>query len=198
MNALLVYLAALARFGNCGVIVIHHIRKPSTGQLTLPGVSIHDFRGSGHITAMARTVLGLSVDQKGKRFSLNGPRRLELVKSNIGPYPDPLMVSIVDDGDGRKRFEYGQVKAEREPTQADECEDWLLELLEDAGEPLSAREIMQQAKEAGYRESLVYETRTKLAGTIVDTKGNGRKGNRWALAEWANDSGDFDDLRSLR
>lgn len=191
VNALLVYLAALARFGNCAVLVIHHIRKPNTGQLNLPGVSIHDFRGSGHITAMARTVLGLSVDQLGKRFSLNGPRRLELVKSNIGPYPDPLRVAILDDGDGRKRFEYGPVgKPEREPSLAEECEDWLIELLETNGEPMRAADILAEAEAAGYRRSLIFEVREKLNGEIVDTKGPKRTGNRWALASWVDDGAD--------
>ncbi len=67
----------------------------AAAQRHLADGGIHDFRGSGHITAMARTVLGLSVVQTGKTFSLNGPRRLELVKTNLGPYPNPLGVLTV-------------------------------------------------------------------------------------------------------
>ena len=54
----MLYLVALARHCDCGLLVLHHLRKPPGGQLSLPGMSVHDFRGSGHITAMSRTVMG--------------------------------------------------------------------------------------------------------------------------------------------
>ena len=30
----------------CGLLVLHHLCKPPGDQLSLPGMSIHDFRGS--------------------------------------------------------------------------------------------------------------------------------------------------------
>ena len=81
ITQLLMYLVQLARHGDCGMLMPHHLRKPPGGQNTLPGISIHDFRGSSHITAMMRTVLGLSVVQtSGRQFSLNGARRIEIAR----------------------------------------------------------------------------------------------------------------------
>lgn len=178
---LLMYLVRLADFANCGLVVIHHLRKPAGGQLTLPGVSIHDFRGSGHITAMARTVLGLSVVQTGKQFSLNGPRRLELAKTNLGPYPTPLGVEIVDSAAGLKQFQYGEAPS-AEATLRDDCAEWLEDLLADG--PMKVKDVLAAGEEAGYSRPTIYRTRQDKEGTIINTKGNRHPGNRWALHDW--------------
>lgn len=177
---LLMYLVRLADFANCGLVVIHHLRKPSGGQMTLPGVSIHDFRGSGHITAMARTVLGLSVVQSGKQFSLNGPRRLELAKTNLGPYPDPLGVEIVDTPGG-KAFVYGKAPSP-ETTMRDDCQDWLLELLEDG--PMKVKDVLAAGEGQGYGRDTIYRARKDLEGQIINTKGNRHPANQWAMHDW--------------
>jgi hypothetical protein len=96
---LLIFLAGLARRHDCGVVLLHHLRKPS-GQLAFPLVTIHEFAGSRHITAMARSVLGLSVMQNGKGT-----------------------------GDGGKRFEFGEAPSVEPTTSRDECGEWLVELL---------------------------------------------------------------------
>jgi hypothetical protein len=181
---LLMYLVRLADFANCGLVVIHHLRKPNGGQLTLPGVSIHDFRGSGHITAMARTVLGLSVVQSGKQFSLNGPRRLELAKTNLGPYPDPLGIQIVDTPAGTKAFVYGEAPS-AETTMRDECQDWLLEILEDG--PMKVKEVLAAGEVLGFGRNTIFRARQDLEGKIVNTKGNRHPGNRWVLHDWKSD-----------
>jgi hypothetical protein len=182
---LLMYLVRLADFANCGMVVIHHLRKPAGGQLTLPGVSIHDFRGSGHITAMARTVLGLSVVQTGKQFSLNGPRRLELAKTNLGPYPTPLGLEIVDTAGGLKQFVYGEAPS-ADTTLRDDCGEWLLDLLDDG--PMKAADVLAAGEEAGWSRPTIYRSRKDLEGKIINTKGNRSPGNRWALADWAEDA----------
>lgn len=181
---LLMYLVRLADFANCGMVVIHHLRKPAGGQLTLPGVSIHDFRGSGHITAMARTIMGLSVVQTGKQFSLNGPRRLELVKTNLGPYPTPLGLEIAD-VDGVKKFVYGEAPS-AETTLRDDCGEWLLDYLADG--PQKVKAVLSAGDDAGYSRDTVYRARKTLDRQIVNTKGNRHPGNRWALAGWEEES----------
>ena len=180
---LLMYLVRLADFSNAGLVVIHHLRKPAGGQLTLPGVSIHDFRGSGHITAMARTVLGLSVVQTGKTFSLNGPRRLELVKTNLGPYPNPLGVEIVDAA-GLKTFVYGDAPS-ADTTLRAECAKWLKGLLVNG--PMKVKAILAAAaEETPYTRTLIFDTHQDMEGKgeIVDTKGHRHPGNCWALKDW--------------
>ena len=186
LNDLLMFLVRLAAFGNCGMLVLHHLRKPSTMQLSLPGVSIHDFRGSGHITAMARTVLGYSVVQTGKQFSLNGPRRLDLAKTNVGDYPTPIGIKLVKDPAGRTLFEYGQAADVESGTQRDAAAEWLVDALELAGEPLSQAEIVKQGLEEEYSRPTVLRALDALeqAGQIVPTKGRKVTGNKWALATW--------------
>ena len=130
---LLAYLSGLANYADAGFLVLHHLRKPPGGQ-NLPGMSVHDFRGSGNITAMARSVMGLSVVQSGRQFSLNGLRRLDLVKTNLGPYPDPSA------SNSRPPRRPRQIRLRRRPSfdaAADDDkpdpETWLIDFLETNG-----------------------------------------------------------------
>lgn len=179
-NMLLMFLVALARYGDCGLLCIHHLRKPGTGQLALPGVTIHDFRGSSHIVAMARTILGLSVIQSGKAFSLNGPRRLDQVKSNLGPYGDPLGLILHDDGQ-TARFEYGPAPTwESGDSSADTCELWLLAFLKSNG-PSRPADVVAAGEEKGYSRRTIYRARKALGDSITNTKGRQNRENHWAL-----------------
>lgn len=184
LNDLLMYLVRLAAFGNCGLLVLHHLRKPSAMQLSIPGVSIHDFRGSGHITAMARTVLGYSVVQTGKQFSLNGARRLDLAKTNVGDYPEPLSVQMIKDPSG-VRFEYSRAADLQAGTERDEAAAWLLETLELADEPLSSSEIVKQALEQDFSRPTILRALDALeaSGAISATKGRKITGNKWMLSD---------------
>lgn len=184
LNDLLMFLVRLAAFGDCGLLVLHHLRKPSAMQLSLPGVSIHDFRGSGHITAMARTVLGYSVVQTGKQYSLNGARRLDLAKTNVGDYPEPLAVRMLKEPTGL-RFEYAKAADIQAGTERDEAAAWLLEALELAGEPLSSAEIVKQGIEMQFSRPTVLRALDALeaAGQIVASKGRRITGNKWTLAD---------------
>ena len=181
-NKLLMYLVALARHCDCGLLMLHHLRKPPGGQLNLPGMSVHDFRGSGHITAMARTVMGLSVIQNGRQFSLNGARRLDLVKSNLGPYPDGIGLKLEGEGDNM-RFVYGEpVSFDDQESAGDKCEEWLLGFLGKHG-PSKSADVYAAGELAGFSKSTIYRVRTELNGVIRNTDKNVRApGNRWRLA----------------
>ena len=52
-------------------------------------MSVHDFRGSGHITAMAHCA-GPDGGPDGRQFSLNGKRRLDMLKTNLGVHPEGI------------------------------------------------------------------------------------------------------------
>lgn len=190
---LMLYLVALARHCDCGLLVLHHLRKPPGGQLNLPGMSVHDFRGSGHITAMARTVLGLSVIQNGRQFSLNGPRRLDLVKSNLGPYPDGIGLKLEGDSTSM-RFVYGEPVAfeDAQESTGDKCEEWLLGYLAEHG-PSKPAEILSAGKTAGYTRDTIYRTRKALQAMIGNTEKNFRApGNRWLLRDDDESDGEDD------
>lgn len=188
-NRLLMFLVGLARYVNCGLLVLHHLRKPPGGQLSLPGMSIHDFRGSSHITAMARTILGLTVVQTGRQFSLNGARRLDLVKTNLGPYPEEgIGVQLETEGDA-VRFVYGEPVSFEQESPGDSCEEWLTEYLEEHG-PSKPGDVVKAASKAGFTRDTLYRTRKKLSDQVFNTKSNLRHpGNRWTV-----DVDDVDDV----
>jgi len=102
-------------------------------------------------------VLALSIIQDGAEPDRNGPRRLEVVKTDLCRYP----------------------KAFKEPTQTEACAAWLVEVLEEAGEPMRPREVVALGKGAGFKEGVIYRARKELEGTVVNTEGKRAPGNRW-------------------
>lgn len=181
VRAVLAFFAGIANDHNCSVLLIHHLRKPGNGQAHLPGLSIHDFRGSGHITAMARSVLGLCTIATGPKPKLNGPRKLEIVKTNLGPYADPVGVNIEQIGDDGVRITYGEApKAFEEPTENDLASRWLLELLEENDE-IKPSEVIKLAEADGYTRYQVYKARESLSGQIVNSRGARHPQNTWRL-----------------
>lgn len=174
---------------DAGVVLLHHLRKPGGGQLSLPGVSIHDFRGSTHIVALARSVIGLSVVQEpGKQFSLNGPRHMEVVKTNLAPAYPPKLEIRLDRSESGVRFEYGAVATvvvEEEPS----AEEWLLDFLTCNG-PTAFQELIDAATADGFSKATIYRARKKLGNRIVDSGKQKAKGNLWQLAEDVQDDAD--------
>ena len=70
----------------------------------------------------------------------------------------------------------------REPTQAEACAGWLLEALEEAGEPVRPKEIVALGKEYGFTRATVYRAREKL-GEAIEELGSGPRdpGKQWQL-----------------
>ncbi len=150
VRRVLSFLNVLANDYNCALLLIHHLRKQ--GALALSDVlTIDDFRGSSHIIAMSRSVLGLSVIQTGPEPDRNGPRRLESVKTNLGPYPEPIGVEFRPLHPIGVTLHYGAAPKEyKEPTKLDACIEWLKEILEETGEPMKPKEIIELGDEAGF------------------------------------------------
>ena len=180
VNPLLLFLSGVARFGNCSVVIVHHLRKPSGSQQAFPLVTIHDFAGSGHIIALARTAIGLSVMQNGNGFSLRGPRRVDLCKT-FEDYPEALGLTLESLPGGGKRMVYGEAP-NAEGTQRQECGSWLIEYLEMNG-PSKPKDVIADAQEASYSREMVYRARKELETRIVNTKGHKHPQNRWKLSE---------------
>ena len=66
---------------------------------------------------MARSVLGLSLIQTGPEPDRNGPRRLEVVKTNLARYPEPLGVEFLSGYPAGVTLQYGPPpQAYRKPT----------------------------------------------------------------------------------
>jgi len=167
----------------CGLVLNHHLRKQTAvavnGQLTLD-----DFRGSSHIGAISRSVMGLSVVQTGPEIDRNGPRRLEVVKTNLGAYPPPIGVEFVPRGGG-VMLKYGEApEAYQEPTRTQVCAEWLVQVLEEAGEPVAPKDLIEMGEEKGFNRRMIYRAREELGGELVNTGGRRSPQNKWALVGW--------------
>ena len=180
---LLGFLNRLALDTQCGLLLIHHLRK--RGVLPLVDVlTVDDFRGSSHIIAMSRSVLGLSIVQSGPEPDRNGPRRLEVIKTNLTRHPEPLGMTFKPLHPKGAWIEYSTEPPQpyRQPTKTEECSAWLVSLLEESG-AARPQEIVEQAEAEGYSRRTVYRAREILGEQVVDTEGYKHPENRWVLAE---------------
>lgn len=177
------YFVELAGTFDLALLLIHHLRKPTKG-VTQP-VTMHDLRGSGHLVAMARSILGIDVIKTGPEEDMNGPRQLKVLKKNRGKYPKPLSVQYKDSHTNPDVavLSYGPIELfERYPeTLTEKCAAWLIDLLEERG-PTSFTEIQSLAAQEDFRYWVLNEARQLLGDKVVDTLGSKRFGNKWALA----------------
>jgi hypothetical protein len=183
VRVILSFLNQLAGHFDCGMLLIHHLRKRS--QLAMMDmITLDDLRGSSHIGAMARSVLALSIVQDGPEMDRNGPRRLDLIKTNLAAYPDPIGVYLMpmDPKGVFLRYDAPPTRY-REPSDYEKCATWLLDLLEEHGEPMKPKEVVELAAEEGFSRSIVYRARKQLDDKIVNTKGHRNPRNKWALPE---------------
>jgi len=186
LRVLVGYLIRLAGWANCGLQLIHHIRKPSMGQRMMNvDFGMEDLSGSGYITQQARVVLGLRVVQTGPEFDPNGPRELKVLKSNLGAYPKPLgftFESLSPEG-ARLKWNASAPREYREPTEADDCKEWLEELLKENSQGLRPKEIKKMGKELGFSASMIDRVHRKLAAHIANTRGRQAPDNSWKWSD---------------
>jgi hypothetical protein len=183
VREVLSFLNKLAQDFQCALLLVHHLRKRGLPAFTDP-LTVDDFRGSTHIIAIARSVLGLSVIQTGPEPDRNGPRRLEIVKTNLGCYPPPLGVEFLPQHPAGALLQYGPPpQPYRAPTRLELCQTWLLDTLRQEGAPLAPADLLELAREAGYSRTTFYDARAALGDQIRDTKGRRRRGNKWELAQ---------------
>ena len=132
---------------------------------------------------MSRSVLGLSVVQTGPEMDRNGPRRLEVIKTNLARYPEPVGVVFQPLHPRGVRLQYGDApQPYREPTKVDKCANWLLRTLEETG-GVKPQEIVEMAEAEGYSRKTVYRAREQLGERITNTEGRKSPGNAWILAD---------------
>jgi len=181
------YLIRLVSWAKSGLLLIHHIRKPSGGQQRMMNfdLGMEDLSGSGYITQQARVVLGLRVVQTGPEFDPNGPRELKVLKTNLGPYQDPLGFEFapLEPAGVMLKWDTKAPKTYREPTQRDECKEWLEDFLKAHPEGVKVKEVIEAAKEEGLKQSMVYQARKELGAQIINTEGHKSPSNRWKWSE---------------
>lgn len=175
------FLTMLARDFKAGLILSHHLRKRFGVMFEGWEISLDDFRGSGHITQMARSVLALSVIQTSDETDRNGPRKLEVVKTNLGAYPKPLGFEFAAGFPKGFVLKWGDApKQYKAPTKEDACSQWLLETLEN--ETLSLGELEKLGKDEDFSRGTIIRARKKLGALILDSKGKKDPENKWTLS----------------
>lgn len=178
------WLTEVAQFFRVGMVLIHHLRK--RGPLPLvTGVTIDDFRGSGHIIAMARSVMGLSTIKTEPDSKEPAPRRFEIIKTNLCQYPDALGVELQPLHPEGVMLKWGDPVRPYDEVDSDPkrkaCGEWLLEILKEG--PLPPGQVTELADEAGYPRATLFRARRELGEAIVNTQGNRHPHNEWALAD---------------
>lgn len=185
VQMLLSYLNRLAQDFDTAVLIVHHLRKRSSQQLSFMPMTIDSIRGSTHIPAMARNVLGLQWVPTSDTLDQNGPRQLWVMKSNLGPHPEPIGVyfephpanpdvAIIKYGDAPQPY--------KEPTKTDYCSEWLEDVLRTAEEPLKPKDIVDMGKEEGYSRRTIYRARKQMH-QIRDTDNQRNPENCWVWVE---------------
>jgi len=183
LRSLVGYMIRLAGWANCGLVLVHHIRKPPSGGGRMMNVDLgmEDLSGSGYITQQARVVMGLHVVQTGPEFDPNGPRELKVLKNNLGAYPKPLgfvFEQIHPDG-AKLKWDRNAPQVYHEPTQLDECKEWLEDLLRSNPDGMKANEVVKIGSEQGFNRNLIFRARSELDVNIQNTLGRKSKGNAW-------------------
>jgi KaiC/GvpD/RAD55 family RecA-like ATPase len=186
LRPMIMYLVRLAGWAGCGVLLIHHIRKPPFGnKMQQADFGIEDASGSGYITQQARVVLGLRVVQTSPEYDPNGPRELKVLKSNLGEFPKPLgfrFEKVAEDG-ARLSWDTEPPKPYREPTQMDSCKEWLEDTLRKASVGILVKEIISMGDEQGFNKRMIYRARRELKSHILDTRKHKAPGNAWQWSD---------------
>jgi hypothetical protein len=185
VRRMLAFLVGLAAEYDAGLVLIHHIKKLDRAQLALPGISLYDFRGSGHITAVARSIIGLSVQSPANGpIVTRGPRRMEVVAATLCETPEPLGMTI-ESTDDQLRIVYGEApEVGKAKSLSSQCRTWLLDLLAANG-PMKPKDIVELAEAEGFERSMVMAARASLEadGRLRRTKGANNPRSEWALAD---------------
>jgi hypothetical protein len=197
VRATLAFLSNLATANDTAVLLIHHLRKSSnSGQLALlDTIDLDQVSGSGYIGGRARVVLGLTKVQTREEPDKNGPRKIEVVKTNLGEYPPDMGITfekMPPDGlrllwtaNAPKRY---SEDAQIAPTARDSAKAWLLDYLEAAGEPVAPQQAVDDAQEAGISRATLFRARSELEGQVVNSLGRKAPGNCWRFAPLAEDN----------
>ncbi|MEA3351974.1 MAG: AAA family ATPase [Chloroflexota bacterium] len=181
---LLSFFSQLAEAYRIGLVLIHHIRKPGNGHnMQMFDLSMDDLSGSAHIVAMARVVWGIHVVQTGPEPDPNGPRKLKMLKTNLGPYEESLGFEFAPLHPKGVYLKWSQdaPQAYREPTKEDGCAAWLLEMLQDGA--MKPKEVIAAGKNEGFSRSVIYRARRSLSGQVDNTDGKKSPMNKWELVK---------------
>lgn len=188
------FLDELCSSTGLALLLIHHLRKRPPGLSNL-AVTLDDIRGTGDLTAVARSVLAMHPLKTTTNGDPNGPRCLKQLKANLGPIPKPLSVDfqpLAHDPDFAQ-LQFNQLDEwigyfDDVGSKTEACAAWLLEILE--SEAKSKSELEAMGMPLGFTAPTIRRARSLLNGQIMDTLGPKVKGNQWALNDDEDDDND--------
>lgn len=161
----MLYLTKLVQDKRCACLVLHHLNKTNDRDST--AITLQRLRGS---TAIAQFALSVMLVEKTPHG-----HKLWVEKLNAAKTPPPLRYEfeeeeVMVDGDPDtvvKGIEFSRWEDERTPTQLEEAQRWVIEVLIEApGHELPASEIFERGNiETPYSKRLLKE-----AGYILEVK----------------------------
>jgi hypothetical protein len=181
VQELLSFLNQVAFEFQIGLSMVHHLRKRNPLAFA-DLITQDDFRGSGHIVQMSRTVIGISVIQTCAERNPNGPRRVEMVSTNLTAYPEPIGFEFQPCVNGGISLVYGDAPtAYREPNERDRCQQFILDQLDNG--PMKPDEILEIALRNGFSRTTLFRAHDALEriGKVSDTEKNKAPDNKWTL-----------------
>jgi len=181
---IMMFFTRLAQESRAGLLLIHHTRKGPPFRGRSYDFTMDDVRGSGHLIAMSRSVIGLNVVRSGPKPDQNGPRLMRLLKTNLGPFPPPLGFELVRTESGSVFLKWGPPPAETmaRPSAFEACREWLQDTLRQHGE-MKPGLLAELAKEAGFSKSMLYQARNALGDRILTNRPKHDPETTWSFFE---------------
>ena len=119
------YLADLAKKHQKPILVVHHLRKSSIYD-SPDSVDMDQIRGSSAFQQFPRSIMALNIPNP----NFPDKRKLEIRKSNLAPFPQPIIITITEHGIDTLP-DAGNWMTARLKTQRDIAIDFLKNYLED-------------------------------------------------------------------
>lgn len=185
VQMLLAYFNYIAQTFDCGLLLVHHLNKGPQGQRSFLPMTLNSIRGSSHIVAMARNIMGMQWIPTSEEPDMNGPRRFWMMKCNVAQLVEPMGVALVPHPVNAEVAAVRYVDAPqpwREMSKGDECIEWLGDVLRSEG-PMSPGAVVELGDELGFGRRMIYRARKKLGHQIENTKGKKHPDNQWVWSD---------------
>lgn len=160
-------LAGLARDFNVALLIVHHLRKLNMiEQKNHAKVTLDRVRGSSAIVQLCRVIWAIDQPDPGSEY-----KRLSVIKSNLGRFPEPLGFWITDHG-----VEWGEAPTEPHvETATDRAVDYLKDALRRGAR--DAVDLFDEADQLGISSSALKREKSHLG--VPSIKENGHW--KWSL-----------------
>lgn len=167
------YLANLAQKKQIPILLIHHLRKKSKFEST-EHIELDSIRGSSAIAQIPRVVIAVYVPN----LDYPDKRKLEMIKCNLGKFPDPIGITITDHGIEIVPIIDSNAN-HQSTTQRELAKDFIKDFLKDGFKPSTV--IYDEGAKKGLDRQTLQRAKKEL-GIIVRKEGRiwvwGFKGNK--------------------